>query len=286
MKKALAVIALLLCLGLLAGCGAQAVLHDIAEQLVNDRTDESRPGDAEPSSADGAGPAVTATDAAEEPVNETPADEAPASESDAGEQVPQSQLPEEGSPVDFTALSLAECVTDADGAADQLPRIVLDCPGADYINDDVEGTFRYLVDSDYCTLYYTASKNGPILSVMIAQLYDGDASYFNPYMLDLSTGEVLSGAELLSLLGLSAGELAETELRIMGDEFEYEFGSESFSEDPDFYREQYDRTVSPDNAELDRLWLDDEGELNFVAKIYSLAGAEFYEYPMGTGYFY
>lgn len=281
MKKILTVIALLLCLGLLAGCGAQAVLHDIAEHLVNNRTDESQPYATEPPAADGAGPAATASDAAEEP-----AVEEPASESDAGEQIPQSQLPEEGSPVDFTSLSLAECVADADGAEGQLPRIVLDCPGAEYINDDIEGTFRYLVGADYCTLYYTASKNGPILSVMIAQLYDGDASYYNPYMLDLSTGEVMDGAELLSLLGLSADELAETELRIMGDEFEYEFGAEELSEAPDFYREQYANTVSTDNVELDRIWLDDEGELNFVAKIYSLAGAEFYEYPMTTGYYY
>ena len=281
MKTIVKLLALLLCLGLLAGCGAQEVLHDISEHLANSQTGDALPDESELLPADGADQTATDSDA-----EEGPAAEAPASESDAGEQIPQSQLPEEGSPVDPAALSLAECVTDADDAGGQLPRIAIDCPGADYINDDIEGTFRYLVDSDYCTLYYTASKNGPILSVMIAQLYDGDASYYNPYMLDLSTGETLSGAELLSVLGLSSDELAETELRIMGEEFEYEFGSEDLSGDPDFYREQYGRTVSPDNAELDRLWLDDEGELNFVAKIYSLAGAEFYEYPMTTGYFY
>ena len=285
MKKALTVIALLLCLCLLAGCGAQAVLHDIAEHLVNNRTEEAPADDAGTVEADGAAPAATASDAAEEPGEET-ADALPASESDVGEQVPQSQLPEEENPADFTALSAAECVTDADGAEGQLPRIVLDCPGADYINDDIEGTFRYLVGADYCTLYYTVSKNGPILSLMIAQLYDGDASYYNPYMLDLSTGEVLRGAELLSRMGLSEGEVSDAELRIMGEEFEYQYGAESQGENAEYYQEQYDCTVSPANAELDRVWLDDDGELNFVAKIYSLAGAEFYEYPMGTGYYF
>lgn len=281
MKKIFTVIALLLCLGLLAGCGAQAFLHDVAEHLVNNKAEDTPPPVGEPVD-DGAGEpaAVNASDTDEEPAFP------PATASDAGEQIPQSQLPEEDNPVDFSSLSVAECVTDADGAEGQLPRIVLDCPGADYINDDIEGTFRYLVGEDYCTLYYTASKNGPILSVMIAQLYDGDASYYTPYLLDLTNGEAIGGAELLSYMGLHADELADDELRIMGEEFEYQYGAQSQGDLADYYQEQYDMTVSPDNAELDRLWLDDEGELNFVAKIYSLAGAEFYEYPMGTGYYF
>ena len=283
MKKFITLLALLLCLALLAGCGAQAFLHDVAEHLVNARPGESD--DAEAPVTDGENQPATASDVWEAPDAE-PADEAPASGSDAEDEAPQSELPEEGAPVDFTALSVSECVTDADGAEGQLPRIVLDCPGADYINDDIEGTFRYLVGEDYCTLYYDVSKNGPILSILIAQLYDGDASYYTPYRLDLSTGEAIGGAELLSYLGLSSDDLAATELQIMGDEFEYQYGPESMGENADFYNEQYDMTVSPNNTELNRLWLDSEGELNFVAKIYSLAGAEFYEYPMGTGYYY
>jgi len=284
MKKMIAVLALLLCLAVLTGCGAQAVLHDIAEHLVNAEAEEASES-AESPIFDGVGLPATGSDAAEEPAPEEPA--LPASETDIGEQIPQSQLPEEdGHIVDFSSLSVSECVTDADGAAGQLPRIVLDCPGADYINDDIEGTFRYLVDADYCTLYYDVSKNGPILSILIAQLYDGDASYYTPYRLDLSTGEAIGGAELLGYLGLNSGDLADTELQIMGEEFEYQYGAESQGENADFYYEQYDMPVSPDTAELNRLWLDGEGELNFVAKIYSLAGAEFYEYPMGTGYYY
>lgn len=283
MKKFITLLALLLCLALLTGCGAQAFLHDIAEHLVNARPGQSD--DAETLVTDGESQPATASDVAEAPDTE-PAAEAPASASDADDETPPSGLPEEGSPVDFTALSVSECVTDADGAEGQLPRIVLDCPGADYINDDIEGTFRYLVGEDYCTLYYDVSKNGPILSILIAQLYDGEASYYTPYLLDLSTGEAIGGAELLSYLGLSSDDLAATELRIMGEEFEYQFGAESQGELADIYAEQYDYTVAPENAELRRLWLDTEGELNFVARIHCLAGPEYCEYPMGTGYYY
>ena len=269
MKKIPLVLLLAFCLCLLIGCHAQETLHDVAQQLAADDA-PALDGSADDSPSDITDPEtgeVLPPEAYEQPVSSTDVimdDDAPIAP----------QLPVE------------DCVADAEGAAGQLPRIVLDCPGGNAINEDIEGTFRYLVDADYCTLYYTASKNGPVLSVMIAQLYDGDASYYTPYMLDLSTGERMTGSDLLDRMDLTAEDLSTAELRIMGDEFEYQYGAQSQGEAADFYYEQYDRTVSADNAELGRLWLDDEGELNFVAKIYSLAGAEFYEYPMGTGYYY
>ena len=272
MKKFIVIVVFCLCLCLLVGCGIQEVLQDIAGQLA----------------ASTASPADVQADG-NDTVSEPELDAEPVSASDVGgqeEPAAAPQLPEEEQDVDFTALSVSECVADADGAPGQLPVIILECPGAASINEDIEGTFRYLVGDDYCTLYYTASKNGPILSVMIAQLYDGDASYYTPYLLDLSTGERIGGRGLLGVMDLSEDDVSAAELRIMGEEFEYQYGPESLGENADFYQEQLERTTAGDNAELNRLWLDDEGELNFVARIYSLAGAEFYEYPMGTGYFY
>jgi hypothetical protein len=37
-------------------------------------------------------------------------------------------------------------------------------------------------------------------------------------------------------------------------------------------------------VETNRLWFGANGQLTFAAKIYSMAGAEYYEYPMATGY--
>ena len=278
LKKIPLVLVLAFCLCLLIGCEALDVLHDVAEQLGSAVTDTTDSSPAEDESAAEAEPAVE-----DEPTLDSYAEPASASDITGGDE-PEPQEAHEAQDTDFTALSLEECVTDADGAAGQLPRIVLACPGADSINEDIEGTFRYLVDADYCTLYYTASKNGRVLSVMIAQLFDGDSSYYTPYLLDLSTGERMSGRDLLDRMGLSAEDVSAAELAIMGQEFEYQYGAESLGENADFYEEQYERTVSEDNAELSRLWLGDGGELNFVARIFSMAGAEFYEYPMGTGY--
>ena len=308
MKKLVFLAAALLCLLLLAACHPIEVLDDVAQHVTNAAEQvtsavEQVTDAVEQAVADGRAETTSGTDTADaenpdhysrpeeeyeiddeayEP-DEDREEEAPASDTDADTPAePQSALPVEEVSADFTALSLEECVTDAEGAEDQLPHIILDCEGAEAINDDIEGSFRYLVDEDYCTLYYDCHKNGRVLSILIAQLYDGDASYYTPYNLDLLTGQQLSGSELLELLGADREAVTEAELSVMAREFEYRYGSASEGDSAAFYQEQYDRTVTEDNVDTGRLWLDG-GSLKFVAKIYALAGAEFYEYPMDTG---
>lgn len=278
MKKLISALTLTLCLLMLSACKATDTLSDIASQLheANDaaQTDTSPV-------LDGG----TASDSDAEEVSE-PEPAAPASATDSGEEVP-AELPIEELPdADLAALSLEELVTDAEGTDGQLPRITANCAGAAYINDDIEGSFRHLLDEEYCSVYYDAAKNGRILSIVVAENYDGDSSYYTPYNLDLTTGQYLTGAELLSLLNADAAVIGDTEIAIMAEEFEHMFGTEPGEDMADFYQEQYERTISPDNAELDRVWLGYGGELYFTARIYSLAGAEFYEYPMSTGLYF
>lgn len=283
MKKLISALTLALCLLTLSACRMTDTLGDIASQLHdanNTAQDDASPaldGDtaSDPDAAGSIG--ETEQDADTEPA-------APASATDSGEEVP-AELPVEPD-ADLSVLSLEELVTDAEGTDGRLPRITADCAGAAYINDDIEGAFRYLLDEEYCSVYYDAAKNGRILSIVIAENYDGDSSYYTPYNLDLATGRYLTGAELLSLLNADAAVVGDTEIAVMAEEFEHMFGTEPGEGDDGFYQEQYGRTVSPDNAELDRIWLGYGGELYFTARIYSLAGAEFYEYPMSTGLYF
>lgn len=280
MKKLISALTLTLCLLLLSACKATDTLSDIASQLheANDtaQTDTSPVLD---------GGTASDSDAEEVPEPEAAAP-ASATDSDSAEEVP-AELPIEEMPdADLAALSLEELVTDAEGTDGQLPRITANCAGAAYINDDIEGSFRHLLDEEYCSVYYDAAKNGRILSIVIAENYDGDCSYYTPYNLDLTTGQYLTGAELLSLLNADAAVISDTEIAVMAEEFEHMFGTEPGEGMADFYQEQYERTISPDNAELDRVWLGYGGELYFTARIYSLAGAEFYEYPMSTGLYF
>lgn len=288
MRKLLPLLALALCLLTLCSCRADVALDDIANQL---RAANSDSADADAPQADGAAEAASAADAADADSGETadetqPAEDAAiASSTDSGEEAP-AALPDEEPAADLTALPLEELVTDADGAPGQLPRITASCSGAAYINDDIEGSFLYLVADPACTLYYDAYKNGDILSLVVAQNWADDRSYYTPYNLDLSTGAYLSGEDLLARLGAEATVVGDAEIGVMTEEFQHLYGDLAEGDGAPFYQEQYDRTTSTDNIELHRVWLGYGGELTFVARIFSLAGSEFYEYPMATGLYY
>ena len=87
-------------------------------------------------------------------------------------------------------------------------------------------------------------------------------------------------------MDLPSNAVGDTEIAIMAEEYEHMYGGFDEGDTAPFYQEQYDRTVSPDNAELERLWLSYGGELSFVGKLYSMAGAEFYEYILPTGFYF
>ena len=295
--KLLILAALVLSLIVLAGCSAEQVLQNIGSQLQSDHEEEAAATPVPPAATPvpDAAPASAAPAATEVPVEvpaamtATPSDAgaAPsgtATPSDAQTTPAPQTIPTEPASTDFTKLSAAACVEDIGKEPGQLPRIVLDCPGAASINEDIEGTFGYLLEGDYCSLYYNVAKGADrILSVLIVQQYDSGDAYYTPYNLDLSTGERVDGDKLLSILGIDGHILADDELSIMGGEFELNYGGQKDGELAAIYEEQYNRTVAPENADLNRLWFYDSHSLYFVAKIYSLAGAEFYEYPMDTG---
>ncbi len=184
---------------------------------------------------------------------------------------------------DYTALTADQCVTDDLADPGVLPRITLDCPGADEINKIIQDEFRPVSEDPMCQLYYECAKGaGRVLSVVMVKKID-DWLEFTPFDLDLATGERLSGAALLELLDVDATELAQLEQSVMAEEFVHQFGTARNQTDEDFYNGQYRRTTSPDNVELEKLWFAADGQLLFAGRIYGLAGAEYYEYPLSTG---
>lgn len=180
----------------------------------------------------------------------------------------------------------AELVYDREGTSGTLPEIDASLSAAAEVNDDIDGRFGYLVGDPSCSLRYEwhTGFDDRVLSVLIEVRYEWDQSLYTVYNFDLSDGSLLSGRQLLSLVGVGEEELRDIELSQMRSEFEAEFGSARGEISEELYAERLELTVSPDNAELDRVWLGDLGQLMFVARIYSLAGADFYEYPMSTGY--
>ncbi len=189
----------------------------------------------------------------------------------------------EAAGTDFTALTADQCVVDDLADPGVLPRIALDCPGADEINGIIQDEFRPVSEDPMCQLHYEYAKGaGRVLSVVMVKKID-DWLEYTPFDLDLATGERLSGAELLALLDVDSAELAQLEQSVMGEEFTHQFGRVQDQTDEEFYNGQYERTTSPDNVELEKLWFAADGQLLFAGRIYGLAGAEYYEYPLSTG---
>lgn len=264
MKRIFSVLALVLCLSLLAaGCSVIDEMDGIRRQLAG-------------SDAGGA-----ATPDPEDPMTATfpPETQAPA-----GEATPEPEpdvLPE---PLpDGAALTVADCVEDAQSGA--VPRIILDCPGAEQINAAIDEKFASSWDDPMFQLHYEAALGfgGRVLSVLMVLGGPNDWTEYTPYVLDLTTGQALTGPELLALLGQDPEALKALESTLLGQEFDRQFSQAEAVTDAAFYDQQYQRTVSPDNAQTDRLWLDAGGQLCFAGRIFGLAGAEYYEYPLGTG---
>ena len=288
--KRLTILAFLLCLCLLASCTAlpggsgsaqpeQAGPADVSPSAAEEQLrEESTPADADES------PVTGPEEVPDEPQENVETEEPiPASAGDAEEGEFLSELPLETGSEDYSQLSAADCLDGADAAVGALPRIAVDCPGAQSINEDIQETFGYLLDADYCTVYYESFKNGNILSVLVVQQYDDESCFYNPYNLDLATGQRIGGEDLLAMMEADRTVVGDSEIGIMAEEFEHQFGSFSEGDSAAFYQEQYERTTSTDNTEFSRLWIGGNGQLWFVAKLYPLAGAEFYEYPMCTG---
>ena len=305
MKRFISVLALLMCLILLAACGVEDVLGEFAGQLA-----EADAGDTpEVDTDDGDTGLVaaieeffgvaddTSSDAVMEP---WPNEPIPASDTDANtpeddnrdeqaQDAPDEEAPApdngDGQPVDYTTLSAEECVEDAWMEPNVLPRITVDCAGARTINDQIWAQFSGLADDPMCDVYYEVFKGTDrVLSILMVKRIN-DSSYYTPFNLDLATGVALSGAELLELIGQDETELRELETALLGQEFTYQYGGME-SEDGEFYAQQYARTTDPDNADTQRVWLGYGGELYFAGRIYGLAGAEYYEYRIPTGLFF
>ncbi len=105
------------------------------------------------------------------------------------------------------------------------------------------------------------------------------------YNVDINTGKSIDNTELLSINNISESELAT----ILGNKYVETYGTEEeyinrFSDMSqiqgiiDFYREQYNRTISSDNCKDTSLFLNENNKINIIANIYSMAGADCYAY--------
>lgn len=258
MKRFVSILALALCVCLLAGCSVEDALTDIRQQIAGGADGDATPSPEDPAYGEGAA-SGDGTISNEDLITPDPVPEA-------------------------VSLAAEEFVEDLWPGEHVLPRITVDCPGAEEINAAIESEFSSIAEDPLWELRYEAAKgaSGRVLSVVMIKSAN-DWTEYTPYNLDLLTGEALTGPELLALLGQDEAELKNLESALLGEEFTRQFGSGEGISDAEFFEGQRQRTTSLDNTQVDRIWFSGDGTLCFAGRIYGIAGAEYYEYPLSTG---
>ena len=307
MKRLLAIVMLILCFALLMACESAELLNEMGEQIaaLDNAVDGVLAAAQQAQDAQEAIEALYAPEGEEVPGEEAatatdtvvldpniPSDTASATDTVPAAPLPTDSPATEGPAADgadpgieYRTLTAADCVTDAwPEDPNVMPRITVECQGAREINQLVIHEFAALAGDGEHHVHYEVYKNDRILSILMECQLE-QAITCVPYNLDLATGQRITGAELLDLLGQDGSELAQLELAILGDEFTYAFGGLQ-SIEPERYARQYGLTTAPENANTDDIWLGDEGQLYFVGCIYDMYGPEYNDYPMGTSLYF
>ncbi len=269
MKRFIWILALALCLGMLAGCGTEDVLGNMMGSRVPEPTHTPAPTEQPIWTPPGTAAAATAT-----PVPSplpAPGEEAPASA---------------GGVPNYASLTVADCIEDGWTYPGVIAHIKLDCPGAAAINTAIDEAFVGLAEDPMFDVHYECAIAGNrILSILMVEQINDDL-FHTGYNLDMATGQAVTGPEILALLGQDEAAVKARELETLGEEFTHQFGFVKDQTDPDFYDQQYTRTTAIGNADTENLWFSTDGQLYFPGRLYGMAGAEYYEIALPTGVFF
>lgn len=284
MKRMFWVLALALCFCLTAACGAEDIIDNARDETAEEPGAAQAQLQEEEAVSEAA--AEAEDDADESDDSDTDLTTAPDESEDSATDTDEAEQADTWEPdetYDFSSWTVEECVEDGWDFEGVLPHITVPCAGADEINAAIESGFTQLAEDPMANVYYECSKGADrvLCVVMICQVES--SLEYTVYHLDLATGQRITGQELLALLGVDKSELAGREIAVMSEEFTHLFGTAQDQEDEEYYNEQYALTTAADNTELERVWVGAQGQLYFVGRIYSLTGAESYEYAMDTG---
>lgn len=128
---------------------------------------------------------------------------------------------------------------------------------------------------------YETGSCGSIRSILIEVIMDADVNVYAVFNYNSALEEEATGSHILEAACIDEKTLVSRTLSVAAEKFIGLYGSVS---DGDFYDSQLAMTLSPDAyGKHMPLFFDDAGELWFVGRIYSLAGAAYYDYPMPVG---
>ena len=161
-----------------------------------------------------------------------------------------------------------------------IPRINLVGADADMINKEI--TEKYYKDfvaaeneqanrsSLTCdSLGYERFINGNVLSVVIKRVYYSHSVDYTVYSFNTSTCTLLDSKGVVTAIGKSYPEVKEK----IRAELEKDYGNKyNTANPPQNYKENYEKTLSDDNMEKAKIYINEKGKITAVCKEYASVG--------------
>jgi len=193
-----------------------------------------------------------------------------------------------------------------------IPYINIKSLDVEKINQEIENHYKPLIEEELenekeglsvimGNIKYNSYLNNNILSLVISNLYPNDCIYYKVYNVDIYTGENISNSEIINQKNITENEFINKLNILYKDEFTNTYGSQDkyinnlrnapagwtekeLKEQASFYEEQLNKTISKDNYSIKTpIFLGENGNINVIAQIYSLAGAEYYYHIINMG---
>lgn len=173
----------------------------------------------------------------------------------------------------------------------RVPEILLDSEDARQCNQEIADQFDFIIDEAltaqsqgtscaYTALDYDTWMYDGIVTVVVSAASEYGDTLHGVYLIDTETGERLTNTDLAEKLGLSDNYIASVQ-NAMQAKFEELFGVPGQYEGKPLavtYESQLERTLAQENLENTVLYPAEDGTLMICCRIYSLAGAESYDY--------
>lgn len=164
-----------------------------------------------------------------------------------------------------------------------VPRFDLEGKAAEAVNTNIADMLSPLIAESeelmrggyslsIVSVVYDAYLNGDILSLVARVNYDADYIDYYVWNMNVSAGAVADAGELFACTGMGADgtPLLSVVSGCVGAHCAGLYRDLNNS----FAREQYDKTLSIDNLSGAQYYLDADGTMQAIVKIYQLAGAE------------
>lgn len=173
-----------------------------------------------------------------------------------------------------------------------IPYINIKSSEVEEINKKIEKNYKELVNeqldcikengyaNDVGGLKYNSYVNDNILSLVIKQEFVYEYESYETYNIDIYTGKAVTNSEIIAQKNITEIDLLNKLEELYRKKFIEKYGTRDTARNTvglKSYDASLSETVSRDNYSIDTpMFLDEEGKLNVVAYIYSLAGAKAY----------